>query len=102
MTRQDVLGNNENLIAFCGKMLSEMNRQVLTLTSSTAAPVGELAVKTENLDRVDILVNGRVVVSADITNGTAKLKLPKPVPGAQISAAGYRKDKLVVRGRLTG
>ena len=102
MTRQDVLGDNENLIAFCAKELSEMERQVLTLTTSPSAPVGELTLHTEKLDRVDIAMNGRVVHSVDVTDGIAKLTLPKAAPAQGIQASGYRKGKLVVRARLTG
>ena len=101
MTLDDVLGNNEKLIAFCAKLLSKKDRQVLTLKAATSGLIGALSVSTEKLDRVDILVNGRVVVSVDVADGATEAKLPKQVPPAQIAASGYRKDKLVVRARLT-
>jgi C-terminal processing protease CtpA/Prc len=101
MTRNDVLNNNEDLIAFCAAVLSnDMDRQVLRINTSGKAPFRELTLESENLDRVDIFVDGRPVLSQDVKDGTVIVKLPAPVAsGAKVVANGYRAGEFAVCAR---
>jgi len=100
MTRDDALNHNDDLIAHAAKVLAAKEKQTLHLTAVGAAPVKQFQVAASNIDRVDLLVNRRPVVSRDIATTPIDVDLPYPVPAAgTLAANGYRGGTLVVSTR---
>ena len=101
MTYNDVLDHNADLIAAAAKLLNGKATQTLRLTAGGGAPVRDVAYEANNLDRVDLLVNGRPVLSQDVTTGSGTLALPTPATaGSTLIGNGYRSGELVVSTRL--
>ena len=81
-----------------------MPRQRLTATASKR-PDGSLdvTVVTSNIQRVDVLLNGRPVHTADVSDGSTTFDLVEGAPPAQAAALecrGFRANQLVVSTRL--
>ncbi|HYT88623.1 MAG TPA: S41 family peptidase [Gemmataceae bacterium] len=101
LTRADVLQHNIDLIAHAAKILAEKPRQSLRLTTPGGAPALLVKVEAENIDRLDLLVNGRVIASQDLAGKTADVPLPTAAPsGTILTGYGYRAGELVVSTRL--
>jgi len=99
MTRNDVLDHNVDLIAAAAGLLSKQQRHALRLTQG--GNPAQIAMAVENLDRVDLLLNGRPMLSLDVKTGTKKVSLPFQAPAdATLTGKGYLEGKLVVSTRL--
>src|SRR4029077_5220760 len=59
MTKEDVVGNNTDLIAAAPNILKKLPRQALRLTADASAPRQKLTVDCTNVDRVDLFVGDR-------------------------------------------
>jgi hypothetical protein len=100
ISRNDLLDHNADLIARAAAILKDLPLQGLTIATATAPPTPQVTVTASNLDRVDILVNGRPVDSVDVTAPSMTVTLPTPVlAGARLSAQGYRQNVLVASAR---
>lgn len=104
MTRNDLLEHNVDLIARAAKILRSKATQTLQLDAAGNSPFARVEVRSTNVDRVDILVDGRpVVASTDIasSSGAISIAFPKPIKSRnRVEAFGYRKGELVVSTRL--
>jgi hypothetical protein len=104
MTQNDVLNHNVDLIAHACKILSGMPRQRLTATASKRANGSlNVTVVTSNIQRVDVLLNGRPVHTADVPDGSTSFDLAEVAPPAQAAALecrGFRDNQLVASTRL--
>jgi Peptidase family S41 len=101
LTKADVVGNNDDLIAAAAKILAGLPRQTVRLTPVAAAPLQQFTVDCTNIDRLDLFLNGRPVVSHDVTAVSFAVTLPAPAPaGSTLTANGYRNGELVVGTRL--
>ena len=60
-----------------------------------------MKITAANIDRVDLHVDGRPVVSVDVTAGPTLIQLPRPVAAARVVAKGYRDAALVVSAAMT-
>ena len=100
MTRDDVLGSNQDLIDHAGEFLAaasvhrldvaidELHDDTLTLT-----------VTASNVDRVDIRIDGRGVDSFDVTAATTRrIAVPVASP-TRVDLHGYLDGRPVVRAR---
>lgn len=100
MTLNDVVSHNVDLIARAAQLLGAMPRQTLRLTALGGPPVQQFKVEGSGIDRVDILVDGRPVLSQDIAAAPINVTLPAPLAGgAMLTANGYRESGLVVSVR---
>jgi C-terminal processing protease CtpA/Prc len=100
MSRTDLLEHNADLIARAAAILTDMPLQALAIAPAAALPTPQVTVTSANLDRVDILVNGRPIESVDVTAASMNVTLPTPVTaGARLSAQGYRQNVLVASAR---
>jgi C-terminal processing protease CtpA/Prc len=100
MTRADLLDHNVDLIARAAEILAGKLSFALQLGPG-AAPLSKLRVTSKNIDRVDLIVDGRPALSKDVTTGTMDIALPTPVKsGSRIVAEGYREGSLVSSARL--
>jgi hypothetical protein len=100
MTKADVVLHNEDLIATAARMLDQLPKQTLRLTPVAAAPTQQFAVECTNIDRLDLLVNDRPIVSQNVTPPSCVVSLPAPAAGSILKAQGYRQGALGVATRL--
>jgi C-terminal processing protease CtpA/Prc len=101
MTKNDVVGYNDDLIAAAAKILAEMPKQTLRLTRDPEHPLEKFTVDSTNIDRVDLYLNDRPIVSQNVTAAPFAVSLPSPATAGDILVAyGYRKGALVVGTRL--
>ena len=100
MTRADLLNHNVDLIERAAKILKGKLSFPLQLRHG-AAPLSKLRVTSKNIDRVDLIVDGRPALSKDVRARTMEIALPNPVrSGSRIVAEGYRGGMLVSSARL--
>ena len=100
MTRADLLEHNVDLIAKAAQLLAARPLQSLSIEAVGAAPVNQVRVTSTNIDRVDIVVDGRPVQSTDITASPTVIALPKSLGTGKLVAQGYRAGALVASVRL--
>ncbi len=98
MTRADILGSNDDLIARAGEILAglpgyQLDAEMLVAANPT------VRVTTANLDRVDVAFDGRWVASQDVTDGTTTIKPKAPTPDA-VNLTGYKDGTAVARRRI--
>lgn len=104
MTRRDVVGNNEDLIAAAGQILKSLPKQILRLAPDPTEPLQKFSIDCSNVDRIDLFVNKRPSISQEVSNSQAGQPIRMPfaaTPGSVVSAYGYRQGELVVSTRLT-
>lgn len=102
MTLADVLNDNVDLIAFAAGVLAGMDKQTLRVRAQDSVEIRHLAVEAERLDRIDVLVRGRPVVSQDVTARDIQITLPTAVDARDdVRVLGYRGNNLVVTARLS-
>ena len=102
MTRTDLLEHNVDLIAHAARILAGKLPYVLKLPPRGTAPVTQLRITSRNIDRIDLLVEGRPLLSQDLTTQEADIVLPTPLTaGTRIAAQGYREGVLVSSARAT-
>jgi hypothetical protein len=102
MTRKDVLEHNADLIAHACEILAGMDRQRLTATCNKTAD-GSLAVTvvTSNIQRVDVLLNGRTIHTSDVKDGTTSFSVAAPsLATGQLECKGFRNARLVASTRV--
>jgi hypothetical protein len=101
LTRADVVGNNDDLIATAAQRLDRLPKQTLRVAPVAGGPHQQFTVDCTNIDRLDLLVDDRPVVSQNVTAPSFTVSLPTPVPaGSVLKAQGYRQGELVVGTRL--
>lgn len=101
MTKSDVVGHNDDLIAAAAQILAGLPRQTLRLTPVATAPLQQFTADCTNIDRLDLFLNGRPVGSQNVTVNPFTAALPAPsTQGSILAANGYRAGELVVSTRL--
>ena len=104
MTRSDLINHNTDLIAFACATLTDMPRQRLAAkVAKGAAGALNVTLVCANLQRVDVLVNGRPVQSLDVKDGSTALTLTAPRrPGtrAVMECRGFRDGELKASTRV--
>jgi C-terminal processing protease CtpA/Prc len=107
MTRDDVLNHNVDLIAQACGILAGMPRQRLSATCNKL-PNGSLdvALTTSNVQRVDLLLNGRPVQTVDVKDGSTSFNVvppqstPPPAAVSVLECQGFRDGQLVASTRV--
>lgn len=108
MTRNDLLNHNGDLIAHACGILAGMPRQRLTATRNKRGDGSlDMTVITGNVQRVDVLLNGRPVHTLNTNDGSTHVTVAvPPQPAGAASAAslleyrGFRGGQLVASTRL--
>jgi hypothetical protein len=101
MTKSDVVGHNDDLIAAAAKILAGLPRQTLRLTPVATARRQQFTADCTHIDRLDHFLNGRPIASQNVTVNSFTIALPAPAPsGSMLAAHGYRDGELVVSTRL--
>jgi hypothetical protein len=100
-TRADLIKHNVDLIARAAQILAAKPTQTLQLAAVGRSPITHVRVTSTNIDRVDLLVDDRPLLSHDVGASAVSIKLPKAVAtGGRIAANGYRQGELVASARL--
>lgn len=99
LTRRDLLGDNEDLVAHAGRMLAGMHPRRLSATAAVDGGELNVTLETRALSSVDVYINGRPVTSSAVTDGTTQVTLPAPATPAEVRLAGFDGDQLVA-GRV--
>ena len=104
MTKNDVLNGNVDLINHAAELLAA--RAVSRLTMSLGPAVAgsnarTMNANTENIDRLDVFVDGRPRLTLDVTDGMAKFDVPVPKSRFLIEAQGYNSDAIVAASRIS-
>jgi len=99
LTRRDVLEKNDDMITAAVDMLKEAERHFIRSAEVTTASNGTRTVRfsVENIDRVDVSLNGRPCSSLDIdSNSPDPFEIPdKPNDLKSVQLRGFFKEKLV-------
>ena len=102
MTRADLLEHNADLIAHAAQILAGQPAFTLALAAAGAAPVSKLRITSGHIDRVDLLVDDRPLLSRDVSSSSTEIALPKPLKkGASVVAQGYSRGALVSSARMS-
>jgi cytosine/adenosine deaminase-related metal-dependent hydrolase len=101
LTRRDIVGDNEDLLAAAGALLAA--RPAYTLAAEAEArPDGRVRLRltTAGLDRVDVAFDGRPVASLDVSDGasTHTVRPADPSPG-RLDLTGWSGGERVARRR---
>jgi hypothetical protein len=101
MTRNDILNHNVDLIQYACGILADMPRQRLAASCQRLANGSfEVTVSTTNIQRVDVLFNGRPLQTLDVRNGLTSINVALPsqlpegdVPASVLQCRGFRREK---------
>jgi C-terminal processing protease CtpA/Prc len=103
LTRADIVGANDDLLARAGELLVARPSYTLALDGpAEARPDGKVRLRltTAGLDRVDVAFDGRPVASLDVTDRTSThtLKPAGPSP-SRLDLTGWAAGEIVARRR---
>jgi hypothetical protein len=105
MTRQDLLGNNDDLIAAAiGLLAAKKSYPIRVRSLPNGGELPRLRVETHNVTRLDVYYNDRPIASRNINQQHTDIDLPAligtPDPGRrQLELRGFEGDDLVVAYR---
>jgi C-terminal processing protease CtpA/Prc len=100
MTRADLLEHNVDLITKAAQILKGKLAFPLELSAAGRPPLTKLKVTSRNIDRIDIIIDGRPALSKDVKAGAVEITLPNPLKqGSQVLAEGYREGAFVSSAR---
>ena len=103
LTRADIVGANDDLLARAGELLA--GRPSYALALATPAEVRadgkvRLQLATAGLDRVDVAFDGRPVASLDVTDRTSTHTLKPAAPSpSRLDLTGWSSGEVVARRR---
>jgi hypothetical protein len=101
MTMNDVLSHNVDLIAFAAQVLAGKDKHTLGITKADTGPTQKLKIEVNNIDRLDLMLGDRPLLSQNVTSGQGEITLPQMIPtGSVLTGKGYRLGKLAVSARL--
>jgi cytosine/adenosine deaminase-related metal-dependent hydrolase len=101
LTRDDIVGDNPDLLARAGELLAGRPAYTLTLADPPdVRPDGKVRVRltTAGLDRVDVGFDGRPVASLDVDGGTVTRTLAPAAPSpSTLDLTGWSDGAIVAR-----
>jgi len=103
LTKNDVLNENVDLLNEAAKILSALPVYTLEVTSSKrSGGTCKISVTTENLTRVDALVNTRPNLTLDVKDGVTTFSISALKPTAnEVELRGYKDQELATATRFT-
>ena len=101
MTRNDLLNDNVDLINEAGGILSRLPVRRLAAQAKTRGTRLQVVVKTTNLDRLDVFLDGRPQMTRDVKDGVSvfALKMTTP-PAKELELRGFAANELVASRRV--
>ena len=104
MTKKDIIGYNDDLIAAAASVLKPCPQQSLTLIPDPASRFQKFLIDCSGINQIDLFVNERPALSQEVSGSRTRWSIVLPFAaeaGSVLRAEGYRKGVLVVRTRLT-
>ncbi len=104
MTKDDLLSGNVDLLERAGALLAQGTPRRFDLDLSVLGQVLTISLTTQNVQSVDIYVDGRPAKdSTAISNGTTSIEIANPPSGALLQIDGFDSGELVAsRKRALG
>ncbi|MFJ3638099.1 S41 family peptidase [Streptomyces sp. NPDC090112] len=97
LTRKDLLEQNADLIEKACNLLSQQPRyQIRIIRIEAAGGVTNIDYLAENVDRLDVYLDGRPQASLDVSDGEGRLRLQSTSAFSQIRIDGLSAGRLVV------
>jgi hypothetical protein len=95
LTRNDVLGDNADLLHHAGELLVAMpvHKLVVGVNWDRAGSL-RVHLEVDNLDRADVFVDGRPRASVDLTGPKAEATIPGLPEATSVRVEGYLKGEL--------
>ena len=101
MTSRDLLEENVDLIKKASEILADMPVRQLDAVLSEQAGSLEVELTTIGISRVDMYVDGRPVLSQNVTDGTTKLRIDTPNTNAQLlEIVGLKTNEVVATRKV--
>ena len=103
MTKNDLLNQNEDLIARAAHLLAGLPSRALSVVLSPRPGNGTISVSvtTKNISRLDLFLNERPLLTRDVSDGTTTLTLPASYSGVgRLELHGYDGRQLVAVKRI--
>ncbi len=101
MTRNDILNGNIDLIQRAMELLASQTCRRLDI-ELTGLQEGllSLTANTENLDRLDLFIDGRPIHTVDVADGVSNLQVPTTEAAVILTVDGYSENKLVAQSKI--
>jgi cytosine/adenosine deaminase-related metal-dependent hydrolase len=103
LTRSDIVGANEDLLARAGELLAARRSFMLALDAAPEPRAGgklRVRLRTTGLDRVDVAFDGRPVASLDVADGPSSHTLtPAAASPSRLDLTGWSQGEVVARRR---
>lgn len=101
LTRRDLTEGNIDLLTTAGEILAaQPARRLIARGEVDEGGVLNLTLDTENLDRVDVYVDGRPRVTADLPLDPPTVAVAGALGGVELRVDGFQGDELVAMRRL--
>jgi len=101
MTSRDLLEENVDLIKKASEILADMPVRQLDAVLSEQAGSLEVELTSIGISRVDMYVDGRPVLSQNVTDGTTKLRIDTPNTNAQLlEIVGLKTNEVVATRKV--
>ncbi len=101
LTRADIVGSNDDLLARAGELLAARPSYTLALDGpAEVRPDGKVRLRltTAGLDRVDVALDGRPVTSLDVTDRTSTQTVKPAAPSpSRLGLTGWAAGEVVAR-----
>ena len=96
MTRRDLLEDNVDLIKEASNILADMPVRQLDAVLSDQADVLKIDLRTLGISRIDMYVDGKPILSQNVTDGANELDIDMPGNNAQLlEIVGLKRNKVV-------
>jgi Peptidase family S41 len=96
MTKDDLVGDNADLIAFAGRLVLGQPRTALTVSGPDAK--GRLVIRTRGVNQVDVVVDGLFQPSRPVAGQVTRVTLPEE--WTELEVRGSQAGRLVQRRLL--
>jgi hypothetical protein len=100
MTRDDLLAGNKDLLDAAGKLLKRMPVRRLAVTTSLAGGTTTVRIDAGGIDRVDLYVDDRPVITEDIGPNPLSVEIENAAAGQMLRVDGFRQDEKVASRRV--
>lgn len=102
MTKNDLLNNDEDLIAHAASLLTNLPVRALSVELDRATDSAvSVSTTTENISRLDVYIDGRPQRTFDVEDGATTFDLPLDSPGPHIlELRGFDGNELVAARRI--
>ena len=100
LTKRDVVGHNEDLLTYAGKLLSKQNLYVFEVNINYVEDSLIINIVSKNLDRIDIFIDTRPYLSKNISDGSSQIKVNRDKNTESIEIKGLKNNVIATMKRI--